>query len=74
MNAKPTPGVRVRMTGEFLRNTGQFAGQDAHARWIVQECSCGLCKGGRFVAVNERSVDNPDAARHINIHNLERCR
>ena len=68
------PGQRVRLTGDFLRNTGQQVGGEGFSRWIVQLCPCRLCKDGRYVATNERSYDNPDRPRHIAAGNLERCR
>lgn len=81
-----TPGDRVRLTGEFLRNTGQLVGGEGHSRWIVLACDCGLCKTGDFVCTNQRrsSADmftaeeiagDPSLGwRHINVGNLERCR
>lgn len=69
-----TPGDRVRLTGDFLRNTGQQAGGEGLSRWIVQLCKCPLCKTGQYVATNERSHDDPEHPRHINAGNLERCR
>jgi hypothetical protein len=68
------PGARVRMKAQFLRDTGQYSGQDCHSRWTVQSCGCYLCKGGDYVAVNERSQFDSAAARHINAKNLEGCR
>jgi len=69
-----TPGERVRLTGDFLRNTGQQAGGEGFSVWTVRPCPCPLCKTGRFVATNERSYDDPDHPRHIAAGNLERCR
>lgn len=68
------PGDTVRMTGEFLRNTGQVAGGEGQSRWTVVPCDCGLCKTGRFIATNEPSFDQPDRPRHINTGNLEKSR
>jgi hypothetical protein len=71
MRAKPEPGTRVRLTREFLRNTGQYVGGEGLSRWIIQVCSCGLCKkGGPFVAVDE--IDPLGRARHFNFGNLEK--
>lgn len=51
------PGTRVRLTGIFLRNTGQIAGGEGQSRWNIVECHCGLCTvrgdGFAFVAVDE---------------------
>lgn len=81
-------GDRVRLTGAFLRNTGQIAGGEGQSRWTVTACLCSLCKDGRFVKTDELRQNGgldtftPDelanephlAYRHINAHNLERCR
>jgi len=74
MKHAPKPGTRVRFTGEFLRNTGQTAGGEGQSRWTTQPCTCGLCRDGRFVAVDQPSTDDPSRARHINALNLEVCR
>lgn len=69
-----TPGTRVRLTGTFLRNTGQMAGGEGQSRWTTVPCGCGLCKGGGFVAVDEPSIDDPSRPRHFNAGNLEKAR
>ena len=71
--------MRVRLTGEFLRNTGQIAGGDGQSRWNVRPCACGLCAGGDFVAVDEHSLfwdpAEPETTwRHFRRENLEPCR
>lgn len=71
---KITAGARVRLTGEFLRNTGQIAGGEGQSRWTVIACDCGLCRTGRFVAVNQASTDDPSRNRHINAGNLQVAR
>lgn len=73
--AKPSPGTVVRFSAYFLRETSQrIAG-----RWVVRECDCRLCAGGRHVAVNEptpRWSDDPTPHverpkwRHIAFENL----
>ena len=73
MRKQPQPGTQVRLTGEFLRNTGQHTGPEGLGRWTVQACCCGLCTSGRFVAVDEH-VHGDDALRHFNIANLEKVR
>lgn len=45
------PGTKVRCTGAFLRNTGQYTGSDAHAVWKVLE------QKGEFVTVDEVRED-----------------
>ena len=72
------PGDRVRLTGEFLRDTGQYAGPEGLARWKVMGCDCGMCVHGwshqhQFVAVNEPHQDNSKRWRHIATLNLEKC-
>jgi hypothetical protein len=74
VNKKPNIKDRVRLTKGFLRNTGQMAGVEAHSKWEIVNCDCTLCEKGPFVAVNEPSIDNPNQSRHINYHNLEKCR
>lgn len=64
-------GARVRLTGNFLRWTGQYTGAEPFARWLIVPCACGLCASGRFVAVNEASADDPTRSRHIHAGNLE---
>ena len=83
-------GERVRLSGRFLRSIGQYVGEEPFKRWVVSECGCGLCKGGRFVATDEfhecECVDDKvgggcdvcwgrgERRRHIAAGNLERCR
>lgn len=47
------PGATVRLTGTFLRNTGQIVGGEGHLTWQIVACDCGMCRGGHHVAVNE---------------------
>jgi hypothetical protein len=76
------PGDHVRLTGDFLRWTGQIAGGAGQSIWTVVECPCSLCRDGKFVATNQPSVFDDDTddgrdqhcPRHINAHNLERAR
>lgn len=73
----PIPvGARVRLTGTFLRSTGQMVGEEGHKEWTVRMCTCELCSSGRFVVVNEKSsVAWEDEGvihwRHIAIANVE---
>lgn len=75
-------GDRVRLTGKFLRSTGQYTGQDAHSKWTVVSIK------GDFIGVDEPKDDlsywTPDeikqmevtwqgktfVPRKINAHNL----
>ncbi|HKW13091.1 MAG TPA: hypothetical protein VJS69_01255 [Candidatus Krumholzibacteria bacterium] len=74
MKKKPAVGTRVRLTGEFLHNTGQITGPEGLARWTVMPCDCSLCALGNHVAVDEPYVYDPDSPRHIHIGVLERAR
>lgn len=79
-------GDRVRLTGAFLRSTGQFAGGEGQSVWTVTACPCSLCADGRFVLTNEPRQDDgtftPEEIarephlkfRHINAANLQRTR
>lgn len=76
MKTKPPPGTRVRLTGEFLRNTGQQAGGEGQKSWTIVSCGCGLCKDypgviGSFVALDEMHLHPEDGPRHIHIANIE---
>lgn len=84
---KAVPGMKVRLTGAFLRSTGQIAGGEGQKRWIVIECSCRMCgRDGQFCAVNEPHICQTDPRgyedlppeqrpkwRHFNVANLEKC-
>ena len=35
------PGTRVRLTGRFLKSTGQQAGDEGSKVWTVRACKCG---------------------------------
>lgn len=54
--ANETPmvvGARVRMSGRFLRSTGQAHTKEAARIWTILACPCALCSGGWYVAVDE---------------------
>lgn len=75
MKTKPGAGTVVRMTGEFLRNTGQYTGPEGFNRWTIQACDCGLCRVGPFVLTDQPREDpapDENKFRHINYHNLEK--
>ena len=64
-------GSKVKLTGKFLRSTGQQLGSAGMDRWIVQECQCVLCKFdhrgriGSFVCTNEPSFPGLYTAEEI---------
>jgi hypothetical protein len=60
------PGVRIRFTGQYLRQTQQARGEEGRKVWTVQPCPCRLCTSGDFVAVDEPSVLDPGEPRHLN--------
>jgi len=52
-----SPGTKVRLTGKFLKNTGQQRGDEGVREFTVVECGCASCKlagDGGTVAVDER--------------------
>ena len=80
------PGDLVRLTGAFLRNTGQIAGDEGHKRWTIQaHPGCRLCADG-FVLTDELRGSLEDFTaeeyaadpllryRHVNAANLERVK
>ena len=80
----PPAGTKVRLTGIFLRNTGQRVGGEGPQRWLTVACDCPSCKSGDFVAVNEPHLCQTDPRgyedippeerpkwRHFNAANLE---
>lgn len=67
------PGDKIRLTAKHLRSTGQVTGHAGLDRWIVVDCSCGLCSRGQFVAVNEPNLDN-DGPRHFARGNVQKCK
>ena len=67
--SKFSVGDRVKFTGKFLHNTGQYTGSDAFGEWTVIECDCEMCQHD-CVAVNEPSIHSPDYQRHISVGNL----
>ena len=70
---KLRPGDIVKLTGQFLRSTGQQTGSEGASRWtVIEHASCRSCKTGVVVAVNEPSYDDPSRPRHIASANLYR--
>jgi len=75
-------GSRVRLTGKFLRSTGQIAGGEGLSRWIVLDIR------GSFAVVDEKTSTGKSGYedlsdeefygqkldyRRINLANLETC-
>lgn len=63
----------VRLTGKYLRSTGQQRGQEGTKRFELQECTCELCASGSFVATTEPSYDG-ECFRHLAKGNIEACK
>lgn len=54
----PIPvGARVKLTGVFLRDTGQRTGDEGAKVWARVACDCGPCAAGRVVAVDEYPIE-----------------
>lgn len=53
-----TIGDTVRLTGAFLKSTGQQAGGEGQSKWIVQACPCRSCATGTVVLTNEPRQDD----------------
>ncbi len=70
MTARLEPGDRAVLAGAFLACTGQRLGDVGARVWTVQACACGLCEGGRFVAVDEEALFG--GQRHVARANLAR--
>jgi ABC-type cobalamin transport system ATPase subunit len=81
-------GDVVRLTGDFLRSTGQIAGGEGQRRWIVVTCPhVPPCHANAMLTmVNEPKYNPLDSwtageikaepcllNRKINTNNLERC-
>lgn len=58
-----TPGTKVRFTGRFLRNTGQFAGGEGARTWTIVECACALCEVVGYADLYYVAVDQPHIAQ-----------
>ena len=51
-------GDTVRLTGAFLKSTGQIAGDEGHAKWTVQACPCRSCASGTVILTNQPREDD----------------
>lgn len=69
---KLQPGDRIKLTGKFLRNTGQVVGGEGQSTWTVVACNCSLCQAGRFVATDEPSSFDSMERRHLATANVYR--
>lgn len=47
-------GDTVKLTGKFLKNTGQRVGGEGQKSWVIVSCDCAMCKGD-YCAVDEAS-------------------
>jgi hypothetical protein len=79
-----TSGTPVRLTGSYLRSTGQVTGGEGSSRWKLEgSCSCGCiarAEPGSIIAVNEpadpmwftaEELAASPRWRHINAANLQ---
>ena len=54
----PVPvGARVKLTGVFLKNTGQRLGGEGERVWTRVDCECEVCARGGHVAVDEYPIE-----------------
>ncbi len=53
------PGVRFKLSGRFLRSTGQIAGGEGQRTWTVRACECRSCAEGRFVCSDQAQTPEP---------------
>lgn len=66
------PGSTVRLTGNAAWQLG--GPTPGRTSWVVMLCNCGLCRTGRFVAVDEFAVrldEDCSPCRHINVAALQ---
>ncbi len=50
-------GAVVRLTGRFLRTTGQEASSEGAKRWTIVACDCGICVQNAWRDANDKAVD-----------------
>lgn len=63
-------GDRVKLRAEFLRNTGQYTGEEPFKRWTVQACACKSCELGLLIAVDEPHYEIEGRLRHVAVSNV----
>jgi hypothetical protein len=51
-----SPGVRVKLSGKFLKSTSQTTGGEGASCWTVRSCDCSLCARGTHVATDQESA------------------
>jgi hypothetical protein len=51
-------GDVVRLTGAFLKSTGQIAGGEGQRKWTVQACPCRSCASGTVVLTDQPRQDD----------------
>lgn len=71
MKARLQPGTLFRLTGKFLRSTGQERGGEGMSKWTVQPCTCAPCERGDWVMSDEWDADY-DCFRHFARGNIEK--
>ncbi len=57
-NSNLQAGDKVRLSGAFLKSTGQTAGGEGQAVWTVQVCPCRSCAAGRTVLTDQLRQDD----------------
>lgn len=62
-------GTRFKLTGTFLRNTGQHTGPSGQSIWTVVACGCSFCQSGRYVASDEANCYG-SGQRHFALANI----
>lgn len=48
------PGDKIKLTGVFLKNSGQRKGGEGSTVWTVKDCHCPLCTIGAFVCTDAK--------------------
>src|SRR6266852_2924418 len=71
LKVRPPVGTRVRLTGYYLKVTGQVTGSEGGKRWtVVSDCGFGpscLCSFGRHLAVDEFMPEEAQRAGYWDI-------
>lgn len=71
------PGDKVKLTGKFLRNTGQFAGGEGQSVWTVRGCDCAECAKtkritGMDLVVTDQEKTEADLKAYYTAEELEK--